>query len=164
MIKWFLGKIPFFDFFSAFDTSRPQQMVDIQYNIIVMSGRELSRPYRVWFFAEGERFLSFWRCHRPRKRAALGVWCGWFKPQLEIRHATALTAGAKHWHRQKAVFYVFCFGAPSIYPLNRFFYVLINWNNIFFDYICTLRWIKSQNYKFKHQQLWKRHLRVSFLH
>ena len=19
-----------------------------------------------WFFAEGERFLSFWRCHRPR--------------------------------------------------------------------------------------------------
>ena len=29
-----------------------------------------------WFFAEGERFLSFWRCHRPRKRAALGVWCG----------------------------------------------------------------------------------------
>ena len=29
----------------------------------------------VWFFAEGEWFLSFWRCHRPRKRAALGVWC-----------------------------------------------------------------------------------------
>ena len=29
-----------------------------------------------WFFAEGERFLSFWRCHRPRKRAALGVWGG----------------------------------------------------------------------------------------
>ena len=28
------------------------------------------------FFAEGERFLSFWRCHRPRKRAALGLWCG----------------------------------------------------------------------------------------
>ncbi len=45
-----------------------------------MGGREVSRPYRV-FFAEGERFLSFWR-------------------------------------RQKAVFYVFCFGAPSIYPQN----------------------------------------------
>ena len=29
-----------------------------------------------WFFAEGERFLSFWRCHRLRKRAALGLWCG----------------------------------------------------------------------------------------
>ena len=40
-------------------------------------------------------------------RAALGVWCGWFKPRLEIRHATALTTGAKHWHRQKAVLYVF---------------------------------------------------------
>ena len=60
-----------------------------------------------WFFAEGERFLSFWRCHRPRKRAALVMWCGWFKPRLEIRHATALTTGAKHWRRQKAVFYVF---------------------------------------------------------
>ena len=61
----------------------------------------------VWFFAEGERFLSFWRCHRPRKRAALGVWCDWFKLQLEIRHTATLTTGAKHWHRQKAVFYVF---------------------------------------------------------
>ena len=60
-----------------------------------------------WFFAEGERFLSFWRCHRPRKRSALGVWCDWFKLQLEIRHTAALTTGAKHWHRQKAVFYVF---------------------------------------------------------
>ena len=32
---------------------------------------------------------------------------------LEIRHSTALTTGAKHWHRQKAVFYVFCFSAPQ---------------------------------------------------
>ena len=40
-------------------------------------------------------------------RAALGVWCDWFKLQLEIRHTAALTTGAKHWHRQKAVFYVF---------------------------------------------------------
>ena len=49
-------------------------MTDIQYDITIMGGREVSRPYR--FFAEGERFLSFWRCHRPRKRAALGgvVW------------------------------------------------------------------------------------------
>ncbi|MCI6078120.1 MAG: hypothetical protein MR708_01240 [Bacteroidales bacterium] len=23
-------------------------------------------PTGFWFFAEGERFLSFWRCHRPR--------------------------------------------------------------------------------------------------
>ena len=23
-----------------------------------MGGREVSRPYRVWFFAEGERYLS----------------------------------------------------------------------------------------------------------
>ena len=35
---------------------------------------------------------------------------GWLvQAQLEIRHTTALTTGAKHWHRQKAVFYVFVF-------------------------------------------------------
>ena len=91
-----------------------------------MGGREVSRPYRIWFFAEGDRFLSFWRCHRPRWRGRRW-WCGVadsslsLKPQtkrtvplvcdlcglLEIRHATSLTTGAKHWHRQKAVFYVF---------------------------------------------------------
>ena len=54
------------------------------------------------------------------ERAALGWWCGWFKPLLKIRHAAALTTGAKHWHRQKAVFYIFCFSPPSIYPLNLF--------------------------------------------
>ena len=32
-------------------------------------------------------------------RAALVMWCGRFKHLLEIRHATALTTGAKHWHR-----------------------------------------------------------------
>ena len=42
----------------ARDTSRPRQMVDIQYNTTIMGGREVSRPYRVWFFAEGERYLS----------------------------------------------------------------------------------------------------------
>ena len=39
-------------------------------------------------------------------RAALVMWCG-LCGLLEIRHAVALTTGAKHWHRQKAVFYVF---------------------------------------------------------
>ena len=34
-------------------------MIDIQYNTTVMGGREVSRPYRIGFFAEGERFLSF---------------------------------------------------------------------------------------------------------
>ncbi|MDY4405977.1 MAG: hypothetical protein SPE55_02790 [Sodaliphilus sp.] len=32
-------------------------MIDIQYGITIMGGREVSRPYRVWFFAEGERFF-----------------------------------------------------------------------------------------------------------
>jgi len=26
-------------------------MIDIQYSITIMGGREVSRPYRVWFFA-----------------------------------------------------------------------------------------------------------------
>jgi len=34
-------------------------MVDIQYDIAIIGGREVSRPYRVWFFAEGEWFLCF---------------------------------------------------------------------------------------------------------
>ena len=38
------------------------------------------------------------------------VWL--IQAQLEIRHATALTTGAKHWHRQKDVFYVFVFVPP----------------------------------------------------
>ena len=36
------------DFFSALDTSRPRQMIDIQYNITIIGGREVSRPYRVF--------------------------------------------------------------------------------------------------------------------
>ena len=51
-------------------------MADTQYDITIIGGREVSRPYRGWFFAEGELFLSFWRCHRPRKRAALVLWRG----------------------------------------------------------------------------------------
>ena len=41
------------------DTSRPRQIIDIQYDTTIMGGREVSRPYQVWFFAEGERFFPF---------------------------------------------------------------------------------------------------------
>ena len=34
-------------------------MIDIQYDITIMGGREVSRPYRVGFFAEGERVYPF---------------------------------------------------------------------------------------------------------
>ena len=34
-------------------------MVDIQHSATIMGGREVSRPYQVWFFAEGERFFMF---------------------------------------------------------------------------------------------------------
>ena len=51
-------------------------MIDIQYDIIALGSREVSRPYCVWFFADGEWFLSFWRCHRPRGERGVGgvVW------------------------------------------------------------------------------------------
>ena len=34
-------------------------MGDIQYDSTIMGGREVSRPYRVWFVAEGEWFYPF---------------------------------------------------------------------------------------------------------
>ena len=34
-------------------------MIDIQYHITIIGGHEVSRPYWVWFFAEGERFYPF---------------------------------------------------------------------------------------------------------
>ena len=34
-------------------------MIDIQCDIAIIGGHEVSRPYRVWFFAEGERFYPF---------------------------------------------------------------------------------------------------------
>ncbi|MCI6577300.1 MAG: hypothetical protein MSD07_04000 [Bacteroidales bacterium] len=43
---------------------------------------------------------------------SVGVVVWQIQALLEIRHAAALTASEKHWHRQKAVFYVFCFSPP----------------------------------------------------
>ena len=60
-----------------------------------MGGREVSRPYRVWSFAEGERFFSFWRCHRPRWRGRR--WCCGIAKRL---------------------FFMFLFQSPSIFPLS----------------------------------------------
>ena len=34
-------------------------MIDIQYDIIVMGGREVSRPYRVWFSPKASGFYPF---------------------------------------------------------------------------------------------------------
>ena len=35
------------------------QIIDNQYSIKIVGGRELSHPYRVWFFAKGEGFYPF---------------------------------------------------------------------------------------------------------
>ena len=52
-----------------------------------MGRREVSRPYRVWFFAEGERFLFFWRCHRPRW-GGRRRWCGVADSSLSLKSQT----------------------------------------------------------------------------
>ena len=90
-------------------------MADIQYDITVMGGREVSRPYRV-FSPKARGFYSFgdatalageggvgdvvWLIQAPttnqrQTKGTVLLVCG----LLEIRHATALTTGAKHWHR-----------------------------------------------------------------
>ena len=75
---------------------------------------------KYWFFAEGERFLSFWRCHRPRKRAALGcvVW---------LIQALSLKSDMPQRQRQvrstgiaKRLFFMFFVSVPPcIFPLSR---------------------------------------------
>ena len=57
--------------------------------------------YHQGFFAVKRRAVFILLAMPPPSpaRAALVMWCGRFKLQLEIRHATALTTGAKHWHR-----------------------------------------------------------------
>ena len=80
-----------------------------------MGEREVPRPYRVWFFAEGERFYPFGDATALAGEGGVRgvVWL--IQAQLEIRHATALTTGAKHWHRQKDVFYVFVSVPPVFF-------------------------------------------------
>ena len=39
-------KIPLFDFFSAFDTSRPRQMIDIQCVVTIIGGRDVSKALK----------------------------------------------------------------------------------------------------------------------
>ena len=72
-----------------------------------------------WFFAEGERFLSFWRCHRPRwggRRWCCGV----------ADSSLCLKSDIPHHQRQvrstgiaKRLFFMFLFQSSSISPLSR---------------------------------------------
>ena len=64
-------------------------MLDIQYGITIMGGREVSRPYRVWFFAEGEPVFILLAMRQVR---STGI--------------------------AKRLFFMFLFQSPSIFPLN----------------------------------------------
>ena len=59
---------------------------------------------------KGRFFWYAFGIYKPKEPSLwFVVLCG----LIEIRHATALTAGAKHWHRQKAVFSVFVSVPPA---------------------------------------------------
>ncbi|MDD7163704.1 MAG: hypothetical protein SPF86_04370 [Sodaliphilus sp.] len=98
-------------------------MIDTQYGIAIMGGREVSRPYRVCFSSKASGFYPFDDAtalageggvgdvvcliqasasnHKPKKSQTKGtvlLVCG-LCGLLEIRHATSPTTGAKHWHR-----------------------------------------------------------------
>ena len=90
-------------------------MTDIQYGITIMGGREVSRPYWVGFSPKASGFNPFGDATALAGEGGVRgvVWL--IQAQLEIRHATALTTGAKHWHRQKAVFLCFCFSPPVFF-------------------------------------------------
>ena len=98
-------------------------MIDTQYGIAIMGGREVSRPYQVCFSSKASGFYPFDDAaalageggvgdvvcliqasasnHKPKKSQTKGtvlLVCG-LCGVLEIRHATSPTTGAKHWHR-----------------------------------------------------------------
>ena len=93
-------------------------MVDIQYDITIIGGREVSRPYWGGFSPKASGFNPFGDATALAGEGGVRV-VVWLI-QASACHAAALTTGAKHWHRQKPVFLCFCFSPPSIYPLNLF--------------------------------------------
>ena len=59
----------------GYDTSRSRQMIDTQFGITIMGGREVSRPYRV--FRRRRAVVILFAMPPPSLgRAALGMWCG----------------------------------------------------------------------------------------
>ena len=98
-----------------------------------MGGREVSRPYRV-FRRRRVVFILLAMPPPSLERAALVMWCGWFKPQPQTKRTVPLVCGLWFaWNQScrstndwcealaslKGCFLCFCFSPPSIFPLNR---------------------------------------------
>ncbi|MDY5537585.1 MAG: hypothetical protein SPF81_10290 [Sodaliphilus sp.] len=64
-----------------------------------MGGREVSRPYWVGFSLKASGFYPFGDATDLAGEGGVRVVVWLIQALLEIRHATALTTGAKHWHR-----------------------------------------------------------------
>ena len=78
MIKYFLGKKLNLPILNGRDAILRVRVKWLIFNMVLQLWADVKYhvPTGFGFFAEGERFLSFWRWHRPRKRAALVMWCG----------------------------------------------------------------------------------------
>ena len=74
-------------------------MIDIQCDIAIMGGRKVSRPYWVGFSPKASGFYPFGDATALAGEGSVGVVVWQIQALLEIRHAAALTTGAKHWHR-----------------------------------------------------------------
>ena len=88
-----------------------RQMIDTQYGIAIMGGREVSRPYRVCFSSKASGFYPF------DDATALAGEDG-------VGDVVCLKSDMPHHQRQvrstgiaKRLFFLFLFQSPSIYPL-----------------------------------------------
>ena len=89
---------------------------------------------KIGFSPKASGFYSFGDATALPSEGGVGVVVWLIQALLEMRHAATPTAGAKHWHRQKAVFYVFCFSPPqylSTEPFNPLKFYL----HRFFDFL-----------------------------
>ena len=90
-------------------------MIDIQCDMAIMGGREVSRPYRVWFFAEGERFYPFGDATALTGEGDVGavVWLIQVSAWNQTCHSTNDRCEALA--SLKGCFLCFCFSPPVFF-------------------------------------------------
>ena len=93
------------------------------FNMILQLWADVKYHVPTGFFAEGERFLSFWRCHRPHWGGRRWC-CGVADSSICLKsdcHSTNDRCEALA--SLKGCFFMFLFQSPSIFPLNRYFHM-----------------------------------------
>ena len=89
-------------------------MIDTQYGIAIMGGREVSRPYRVCFSPKASGFYPWGDATALAGEGSVG-------------DVVCLKSDTPHHQRQvrstgiaKRLFFMFLFQSPCIFPLNHF--------------------------------------------